>query len=171
MNNTKSQSSVSTADVVYVETSNTKPPELIEKIDSVEAQGLEYQKILHVIRELALASEAVGGYIKLSEEYSYCPVLMGNDRQPVFLYKFVEILDEILDYDQVKRELPTLSFAQINSAISFLRKVSQFNARRVDIDDFEQRDFRDNRAVVDKLKGPMKGESFRVLDLGELDSR
>jgi hypothetical protein len=83
------------------------------------------------------ASKESGGKVILDSHHSFLPVLTGTDGRVIPLYKFVEVIDEITDYDQIKQELPTLSFGQIASGISFLRKLVQFNAKNIDIDAFE----------------------------------
>lgn len=78
-----------------------------------------------------------GGYVHIDPELGCLPALIGNDARPVYLYEFVEAVDGLIDYDGVKGEFPTLNYAQISGAIAFLRKVSQHNARGIDIDALE----------------------------------
>lgn len=158
----------STETTICLHTESTKPPELFEQLDFIERTTLDYQKRVQGIRELLLASHATGDYIKLLSEYSFCPALIGNDNEPVFLYRFIEVIDEILDYDEIKKELPTLSFSQINSAISFLRKFVQFNARKIDIDELEDSEMIQNRRLMDKVMQAFADkETSRVLNLCE----
>ena len=82
-------------------------------------------------------SEDCGGDVVIDPQTGCLPYILGSDNQPVFLYKFVEILDEYIGYDQIKTELPTLSYGQISGALSFLRKLVQFNIRHINIDDLE----------------------------------
>src|SRR5437764_6184681 len=90
------------------------------------------QGLLSPLQNTALllhrASEATGGYVKLLPQCHYCPVLIDAHDKAVPLFEFVEVLDGIIDYDQIKEELPSLSYAQIHGSMLFLRKVAQFNA-------------------------------------------
>jgi hypothetical protein len=83
------------------------------------------------------ASEESGGKVIMDQRHGYLPVLIGSDDNLIPLYKFVEVIDEITDYEHIKQEFPTLSFGQIASAIGFLRKLVQFNTRNIDIDAIE----------------------------------
>ena len=91
----------------------------------------------NVISFYTHVSEDCGGDVVVDPQTGCLPYILGSDNQPVFLYKFVEILDEYIGYDQIKTELPTLSYGQISGALSFLRKLVQFNIRNINIDDLE----------------------------------
>jgi hypothetical protein len=108
-------------------------------------------------------SAATGGMVKIDPHYGSIPYLLGDDNRPVLLYDFVATLDGISDYAQIKKAHPTLSYAQISSAMSFLRKVSQFNTRQLDIDAMEDADEEDEdfqRALIESVKDQ---EVVRVL--------
>lgn len=108
-------------------------------------------------------SEATGGMVKVDTRYSCIPYLLGDDNRPVLLYDFVATLDGITDYAQIKQALPTLSYAQISSAINFLRKVSQFNTRQLDIDAMEDADEDDEDFQKTVMEAVRDQEVVRVL--------
>lgn len=83
------------------------------------------------------ASEESGGKVIMDRQYGYLPALKGNDGALIPLYTFVEVIDEITDYDRMKHEFPNLTFGQIASAIGFLRKLAQFNTQNIAIDELE----------------------------------
>jgi hypothetical protein len=93
------------------------------------------------------------------------PALIGSDERPVFLYQFVEALDGLVDYDSIKETFPTLSYAQIDGAMSFLRKAAQLNARGVDIDELESEADADDARLIDALRNALNDrETSRVLN-------
>lgn len=117
-----------------------------------------------VVEMLTRVSESTGGYIKLVREYAYFPVLIGSDNKPVPLFKFVEVIDEKIDYDEIREAFPNLSYSQIDGALSFLKKVSQFNSGGIDIDDIEdERDAEDADLLRDLNDGLSNKEIARVL--------
>ena len=85
-------------------------------------------------------SEATNKVVYLDPELSFLPVIRAQNGKSVPLYEFVEVLDGLLDYEEIKKELPDLSYAQISGAIGFLRKLGQFNTVGVDIDQLEDDD-------------------------------
>jgi len=112
------------------------------------------------------ASEDTGGYIKLLDEYSYCPILIGNDNASIPLYEFIEVIDEIIDYDKLQENYPNLSYSQIYGAISFIRKVAQFNTKNIDIDERIDEEEFINDKFIEKLKESYSKEKIiRVLNL------
>lgn len=123
-----------------------------------------------VVHCFVVASQATGNYVKFLPRYDYCPALIGNDDRRVALYEFVEALDGAVDYDQLKEEFPNLSFAQINGAISFLRKIAQFNTQGIDIDEIEDLKAADDPELIEALKKAFADqETSRVLDHSELN--
>ncbi len=82
-------------------------------------------------------SQSTGKAVQLLPDYGNVLALIGNDSKPVLLYELVEQIDGIVDYTQLVEAFPSLSFGQISSALSFLRKVAQFNTKGVDIDAVE----------------------------------
>ena len=112
------------------------------------------------------ASEATGGYVRLPSECYYCPVLFGHDDSIVPLFEFVEVLDTVVDYDKIKDELPSLSYAQIHGSLMFLRKVAQFNITDKDIDE----ELADESTFLDDLRRAFADqEKTRVLSFNERD--
>jgi hypothetical protein len=120
------------------------------------------------LKTLLESSDSTGGYVQIQQELGCLPALIGNDERPVFLYEFVEALDGAVDYDVLKEEFPTLSYAQINGAINFLRKVAQFNMRGVDIDALEDEEDANDEELMNALRNALThGETSRVLNNGE----
>ncbi|MGH9427954.1 MAG: hypothetical protein ACRD2L_16845, partial [Terriglobia bacterium] len=102
----------------------------------------------------------------------YCPFLHGSDEKPVFLYELVEVIDGVIDYDEIKEELPTLSVAQISGAIAFLRKVAQFNSDDVDLDELEDLKLAQDETFLNELRAALADqETMRVLNFPQSDSR
>ena len=66
------------------------------------------------------------------QELSGMPVIIG-DGGNVPLRDFIHCLDENLDIDEMSESLPQLSYAQIDGAIKFLIRLSEFNIHGVDI--------------------------------------
>lgn len=131
---------------------------------------IEYNTLLigDMLDLLMMASDATGSHVELSPEFSYCPVLKDRSGQVLPLYKFIEILDECLDYEEVKEEMSTFSFAQINGAISFLRKIAQFNLAGVDFDAEIDQELLQDRAFRRELEnGLADQESSYVLNLNQ----
>jgi hypothetical protein len=116
------------------------------------------------------ASKATGEYVKLLPRCNFCPVLIDENANLVGLYQFVEVLDGIVDYDKIKEELPSLSYAQINGSMMFLRKVAQFNINDIDIDELEDERLENDAAFVEELKRAVTDrEITRVLDFNKRD--
>lgn len=107
-------------------------------LDQVADSSVGYLYQSAMIRRMMHCSIMTGQFVELLPEYNCLPALIGSDSNPVFLYQFVEVLDEILDYDFLQKEFPTLSYSQIAGAISFIRKLSQQHLGSDDIDDLEE---------------------------------
>lgn len=128
-------------------------PESVTRITSnIFDQTLRVQKAASVVESLVMASVATGAHVQLIPEMSFCPILMGDDKSPVYLYEFVEALEDVVDYDDIKKELPSLSVHQISGAIAFLRKISQFNAKGIDIDELEDEELVNDEAFLSELR-------------------
>ena len=124
----------------------------------------EMRSLIGVIEIFSEISKATGEDVILRQVYDYFPVLVGNDKKPIPLFEFVEILDETIDYEIIKEELPTLSYTQIYNAISFLRKISSVNIRGIDIDEAEELfDEEDEKLISELKKGFEDKEIKRVL--------
>lgn len=117
-----------------------------------------------ISKVLLECSTATGGYVQIMPELGCLPTLIGSDSRPVFLYEFVEVLDGLLDYDGIKEDFPTLTYAQINGAMAFLRRVAQFNVRGVDIDLLEDESDANDSELINALRTALNDrETSRVL--------
>ena len=128
-------------------------------------QGImEAMTINSIIQFYTQANEDAGGVIIFDPHRSCIPYLQGSDGSVILLYKFVEVLEDIIDYDRISEEFPSLSFGQIFGAIDFLRKLAQFNTKSMDVDSYEERFIEDNSsfqaAIIESLKNQ---EQLRVL--------
>jgi hypothetical protein len=123
-----------------------------------------------VVHCFFVASRATGNHVKFLPRYAFCPILIGNDDRRVALYEFVEVLDGVVNYDRLKKELPNLSFAQINGAISFLRKIAQFNTQGIDFDEREDLEAANDPELIEALKKAIDDQEIsRVLNHRERD--
>ncbi|QQS42829.1 MAG: hypothetical protein IPM63_07815 [Acidobacteriota bacterium] len=109
----------------------TIKPSDIDRLDDTAVAMTRHISVLRFFHETGLAT---GDYVRFAPELGFMPILIGRDGNPVFLFHFVEVIDEILDYEILVQEFPTLSYSQVAGAIAFLRKISQFNVRNVNID-------------------------------------
>lgn len=124
----------------------------------------DWQQNLLVAQMLSEKSRETGGYVEIRPDFTFCPVLMGSNSRPVFLYELVETLDDIIDYDRIKEELPILSSAQIGGALAFLRRISQFNVKGVDIDALEDEELTNDEALLNQLREALADQEVaRVL--------
>lgn len=110
------------------------------------------------------ASRSTGGYVKLLPHLSYLPVLIDSDNKPVYLFEFVDVINELLDYKKVKQHLPSLSIAQIDGAMLFLRKVAGLNSKGIDIESLEDEIDAEDGEFIDSLRKAFNDtETVRVL--------
>lgn len=117
-----------------------------------------------IVSKLTEIGLLTGDYVKILPEYSHCPVLIGADRQPIPLAEIVEAIDEFVDYDALRAEYPGLSYAQIDGAISFLRKLAQLNDRQIDFDAQEDRELAEDVDLIAALRESINDrEMARVL--------
>ncbi len=101
-----------------------------------------------VLKQYSICNDVTGNHIALRPDLSFCPALIGQNERIVFLFQFIEILDELIDYENIQKLLPGFSFKQIGGAITFLRKLSQFNFNDIDIDAFiDSEDIADEELV------------------------
>jgi hypothetical protein len=110
----------------------------------------------------ARASERSGGTVVLNPQYGCLPMIMGRDEKPVLMYKFVEVLHELISLSEVQQELPSLSYKQIEGGITFLRVLAQFNTRDLDIDLEEERHLEADEDFQREIKAALKLEPTRV---------
>lgn len=120
-----------------------------------------------LLKALVVCSVSTGGYVQINPQLGCLPALIGSDARPVYLYEFVEALDGLIDYASVKEEFPTLSYAQINGAIAFIRKIAQTNAKGIDIDALEDEDDANDVELMKAIRSALNsGEASRVLNNG-----
>lgn len=125
--------------------------EQVIALSTTVADALEKMSVLKIY---SAYNDVTGKYITLSPELSFCPVLIGRNESLVFLFRFVEILDEIIDYEDIQSRLPELSFKQISGAMAFLRKLAQFNIKDIDIDAFIDENDTVDRDLHSALSAP-----------------
>jgi len=124
----------------------------------------EWSHLTDQVELFAQAREASGNAVVLAPHYSFLPILIGRDQQPIALYRFVEVLDDVVDFDQIQEAFPTLSFGQISGALAFLRKLVQFNTRGVDIDRLEDEAFEGSPEFQAQMKRAVADQEItRVL--------
>jgi len=137
---------------------------LSREVDEWLSRLADAQASAQVVRVLSHCSDITGGYVRMLPEFYCIPVLIGADNQAVPLYEFVEVLEGAIDYDSVIAELPNLTHPQINGALSFLRKLSQFNPRNIDIDSLEDEHIgRDTELIEELRRAVADKETSRVL--------
>src|SRR6266487_2658348 len=134
------------------------PSDTTLTIDRFLRESAHARQSAQMIYFLSRCSDATGGFVQLNPEYQYVPILMGDDGVPIPLYHCVEVLDEFVEYDQVKKELPTLSYSQINGAISFLRKVVQYNPSNIDFDLIEDQKISTDPIYLNELRRALADE-------------
>ena len=85
----------------------------------------------------------------------------------LLLYRFVEIIDEQIDYDKIIAEYPGLSYSQISSVMSFFRKISQFNSRVVDVDDTIDEILFSDGSFIEQMRDSISNSSDNVFHIDE----
>jgi hypothetical protein len=140
--------------------------DLAQRVDEYRMTTGCWLGVVGVIDFYNSASISSSGFVMIQPQYSFCPTLIGNDNQPVFLFDFVEVIDGLLDYDRIKEEIPNISYAQIDGAISFIRKLLQFNSKSLDIDDLSEEIASQNQPFLERLRSSLTTtEPASVLDL------
>ena len=119
------------------------------------------------VNALPLLKEAAaytGGYVKVEPEMKHLPLLEREARTPVYLYQLVEAINGLIDYDEVIEEFPGLSYSQVNGALDFLRRLSQFNTASVDVDAVENEfEAQDEELIATLREAISLGEPNHVL--------
>jgi len=110
------------------------------------------QSAAQFVHLFSLCSEATGGYIRLKPEHRFFPVLIGDGNTVIPLYEFVEVLDEVLDYDLLLKELPSLSYSHVGGALAFLRRLAQTNPANIDLDQIEDDEMLSSPAFLEELR-------------------
>jgi len=122
-----------------ISTNNTSRPNTSSDIAVLRDEITTRSATINVLEFYDIASAKTGGVVLFDQKYGFIPIIVGGDDKPILLYKFIEVLDELVDYDELQAEFPTLTFGQIAGAISFLRTLAQFNGRGIDVEDIENR--------------------------------
>lgn len=136
-------------------------------IDHALHQLSAMQSAAQVVHLFLRCSEVAGGYVQLRREHQFFPVLIGDQNTVTPLYEFVEVLDEVLDYDLVRKELPGLSYSHIGGAIAFLRRLAQSNPSNIDVDEFEDEAAVSDPVFLQELRTALADkETSRVLNSG-----
>lgn len=143
---------------------NTEWPSLTAEL-GLYLQNLNIlQNAASIVRVFSQCSEETGYHVQIRPDHGFFPVLAGDDGQVIPLYHFVEVLDEVVDYDLVVGELPSLSYSQVAGAISFLRKLSQTNPKNIHLDRLED-DELSSPAFITELRSALADEeTSRVLN-------
>ncbi len=153
----------------FVQDSTEQPGSLsLPQIEELAQRSTSNFKVVSILETFNKWSEATGGHVRLLPELQFCPVLIGDDGNPIPLYELVEVIDGVVDYSEIQVEFPNISFAQIDGAISFLRKIAQFNILGVDFDDLEDEMLAEDEGLLEELRNALANqETSRVLDFGE----
>jgi hypothetical protein len=139
-----------------IDTSERMSPH--DELAFVSSASTEILRKTTILRELLSLSEATGGYVLMESETKFLPYLRGSDGEPVYLYNLVEVIEEVVDFDEVLAELPTLTFSQVAAAVSFLRKVAQINSTGADIDSVEDQADASNPELIEALRNALNEE-------------
>lgn len=148
----------------FVVTKDTAPSsDFTIVIDKFLKENAHVQRSAHLVQYLSRCSDATGGYVTFSPQHYYLPMVIGQN-QELPLYSFIETLDEVVDYDAMKEHLPFLSYAQMSGALSFLRRVAQFNVGNIDIDQAEDAAMAEDPGLLDEIRKSLAdSETSRVL--------
>ena len=138
--------------LIFTADTNNSIQQNLEELTFVSNASVNNLNKVALFKKLMECSMNTGGYVRFSPEIGYLPALIDNNSKPIYLYQLVELIDELLDYDQIKEEFPTLSYAQIGGAMAFLRKISQLNAKEIDIDELEDEFISEDSKLVSELR-------------------
>lgn len=110
---------------------------------------------------------STGNAVVFDPGFASLPVLgMGAEGHRIPLYRFVEVLEELVNVDRLCSELQGASPVAVYGAFGFLRKLSQFNCSGRDIDDIEDEWVVEHHG--DQLRDAVaRGEVQRVLGVRE----
>jgi len=156
--------------ITFTPTTGYKFPEYTNTVTSLSA--IDFAQMSHHFSNMASvadsagvfaqAGERSGGVVSLDPQFGCLPMIVGQDGEPVLMYKFVEVLHELVSLAEIEQELPTLSYKQIEGGITFLRALTQFNIRGLDIDAEEERLLEADPQFQQKIKDALKVEQIRV---------
>ncbi|MBU3980952.1 MAG: hypothetical protein KJ550_08155 [Proteobacteria bacterium] len=140
---------------------------LLKLATEANGKNIQIQEKVILAKYLYEANSYIGNQIILSKEYGFCPGLIDGAKNFIPLFSLIEVVDELIDYDRIIQELPGISYSQINGAISFLRKVAQFNIKNIDIDDTLDDELAANDSFLSELRKAFADkEDTRVLNFG-----
>ena len=130
-------------------------------VDDVPLRDVSTQEIAAFYTEV---SHHTGSVVEIREEQSCLPLVRDSDGQPVLLYEFVSELDGLTDYDDLQERFPTLSYGQIAGCMAFLRRLTEFNTKGIDLETLEDSDLESNTDFQEALRRALSdGEVTRVL--------
>ncbi len=133
-----------------------------EDLSIISRQFTEIASVADSAKAFAQASARSGGVVIIASQFGCLPMIVGRDSEPVLMYKFVEVLHELVSLAQIQQELPALSYRQIEGGITFLRALTQFNIRGLDIDAEEERMLEASPEFQQRIKDALNLESTRV---------
>lgn len=138
---------------------------MIGLISEAQEDIIYLQERTSLARYLYNAGQNTGNYVILHKESDFLPGLIGNNQEFIPLFRFIEVMDELIDYDRVIQEFPSLSYPHISGAISFLRQVAQFNLRGYNIDEIENDELVADEKFLSELRQALADEEVtRVLN-------
>jgi hypothetical protein len=110
------------------------------------------QSMFSVANFFEKSSQLAGDYVRILPELKFMPVLPDNRGDVVFLYEVIEAIDGLVDYGKLNAQFPTLTISQLDGTIAFLRKLMQFNANGLDVDELEDIQIASDTDLVSDLK-------------------
>jgi len=138
---------------------------MIELTNEAEENITYLQEKTSLAVYLYNASQNTGNYVILSKDFGFLPGLIDNNQEFVSLFRFIEVMDEVIDYDRVIQELPSLSYSHISGVISFLRQVAQFNLRGYNIDEIMDHELVADEIFLSELRQALANQEVtRVLN-------
>jgi hypothetical protein len=153
------ESTSSASELVVIETHSGLTKGVVEHI----ATTYSWTRRMSVLQQYSQYNDMIGGHIQLLPAYSFCPVMIGQDDHPVFLFEFVDVLDELIDYANIKNRFTGLSFQQIGAAIAFLRKLAQFNLKGIDIDTSVDLEDATDEELINGLRSALTTQEANVV--------
>lgn len=114
----------------------------------------------------------VGGSVTLSSTWKMLPVLTLAHQEPICLFKLIDALDAVVDYDDVIAQLPGISYSQIYDGLRFLRKLVQFNLAGLDIEQLEAQEITQDGEFLEGLRTALRDkETMRVFSSTQSDNK
>ena len=152
---------------ILIGQANTSGGSITPEIERQIQLLFKMQSAAFTLSLLSRCSDATGGYVQFKPEHQFFPVLIGHGDVVTPLFEFAEVLDEVLDYDLILKELPSLSYSHIGGALAFLRKLALTNPQNIDLDEIEDIALASNSELLQQLRDAFADkESARVLNRG-----